>query len=130
MNYSRREIMRGLSLGAGSALLTPLLRQLQLQAGGAQSAFPSRFVFVVKSSGIVPEGVTPPAFQEMEAHPDLFNADLTKAALPKSMRALEPFKDQLFVRFLPGIVTCMVWLYIVLYNLVLIGPIKDCRLSR
>jgi hypothetical protein len=28
----------------------------------------------------------------------------------------KPFKDQLFVRFLPGIVTCMVWFYIVLYN--------------
>ncbi len=97
MNYSRRELMRGLSLGAGSALLTPLLRQLQLQASGAQDAFPSRFVFVVKSSGIVPEGVTPPAFQGMEARPDLFNADLTKVALPESMRALEPFKDQLSI---------------------------------
>jgi len=97
MNYSRREIMRGLSLGAGSALLSPLMRQVQLQADGGADDFPSRFVFVVKSSGIVPEGVTPAAFKGADSSPDLFEGDLTKVALPDSMRALEPFKDQLSI---------------------------------
>ena len=27
-----------------------------------------------------------------------------------------PFKDMIFIRFLPGICVCMVWLYIVNYN--------------
>lgn len=97
MNYSRREIMRGLSLGAGSALLSPLMRQVQLQADGGEDPFPDRFVFVVKSSGVVPEGITPPAFKDAEAGPGLFDADLTGVALPESMRALEPFKDQLSI---------------------------------
>lgn len=97
MNYSRREIMRGLSLGAGSALLSPLMRHVQLQADGRGDLFPSRFVFVVKSSGIVPEGITPAAFRSAGASPDLVNADLTRVALPESMGALEPFKDQLSI---------------------------------
>ncbi|MGB0333050.1 MAG: DUF1552 domain-containing protein, partial [Planctomycetota bacterium] len=97
MNYSRREIMRGLSLGAGSALLSPLMRHVQLQADGRGDLFPSRFVFVVKSSGIVPEGITPAAFKGAGASPHLVNADLTQVALPESMGALEPFKDQLSI---------------------------------
>ncbi len=97
MNYSRREIMRGLSLGAGSALLSPLMRQVQLQADGRADLFPSRFVFVVKSSGIVPEGITPAAFKDAGASSGLVNADLTEVALPESMAALEPFKDQLSI---------------------------------
>ncbi len=97
MIHSRRDILRGLSLGAGSALLTPLMRQVQLQADGDPERFPSRFVFVVKSSGIVPDGVTPPAFKDLEERAELFAGDLTKVALPPSMQALEPFKDQLAV---------------------------------
>lgn len=97
MNYSRRDIMKGLSLGAGSALLSPLLQQIQRQADGELRTLPSRFVFVVKSSGIVPEGITPTAFQGKEITPGLFDEDLTKVALPPSMRALEPFKDQLAI---------------------------------
>ena len=27
-----------------------------------------------------------------------------------------PFKDQVFIRFLPGICVCMIWLYVVYYN--------------
>ncbi|MFT5291747.1 MAG: hypothetical protein ACI8QC_002601 [Planctomycetota bacterium] len=97
MIYSRRDIMRGLSLGAGSFLLTPLLKQIQLQAEGDATAFPSRFVFVVKSSGIIPAGITPEAFKGKETSKTLFQGDLTKVALPASMKALEPFKDQLSI---------------------------------
>lgn len=97
MNYSRRELMRGLSLGAGGFLLAPLLRQVELQAEGDAAAFPNRFVFVVKSSGIVPEGITPDAFKGKDSSVTRFDEDLTKVALPASMQALEPFKDQLAI---------------------------------
>lgn len=97
MIHSRRDILRGLSLGAGGTLLTPFLRQVELQAAGAPEAFPNRFVFVVKSSGIVPDGITPDAFKGNDSASSLVNNDLTKVALPASMQALEPFKDQLSI---------------------------------
>lgn len=97
MNHSRRDIMKGLSLGAGGALLSPLLKQIQRQVDGKAGGFPNRFVFVVKSSGIVPEGITPTAFKGAKASPNLIDEDLTQVALPPSMRALEPFKDQLAI---------------------------------
>ena len=93
MPQTRREILKGLSLGAGGFLLTPLLQQVQLQAAGNEQALPQRFVFVVKSSGVVPEGVTPESLQGDTAT----NQSLQGVALPKSMAALEPFKDQLAI---------------------------------
>ena len=97
MNITRRDAFKNLSLGAGAFLLAPFLRQVQLQAAGNSLAIPNRFVFVVKSSGIVPNGITPEAFKDQESSSSLFNQDLTKVALPSSMRALEPFKDQLSI---------------------------------
>lgn len=93
MPQTRREILKGLSLGAGGFLLTPLLQQVQLQAAGNEQALPQRFVFVVKSSGVVPEGVTPESLQGDTAT----NQSLQGVALPKSMAALAPFKDQLAI---------------------------------
>ena len=97
MNVTRRDAFKNLSLGAGAFLLSPFLRQVELQAAGNSLAIPNRFVFVVKSSGIVPNGITPEAFKDQESSSSLFNQDLTKVALPSSMRALEPFKDQLSI---------------------------------
>lgn len=97
MNFTRRDTLKSLSLGAGSFLLTPFLQQIQLQAAGDANAFPSRFVFVVKSSGIVPDGITPEAFKGKDAADHLIDRDLTKVPLPPSMQALEPFKDQLAI---------------------------------
>ncbi len=97
MIYTRRDIFRGLSLGTSAALLTPFLRQVQAQVDGAPSGFPNRFVFVVKSSGIVPEGITPEAFRGKDTSDKLFNKDLTQTLLPAPMQALEPFKDQLSI---------------------------------
>jgi hypothetical protein len=93
MPQTRRHTLKSLSLGAGSFLLTPFLNQVQLQAAGNASALPKRFVFVVKSSGIVPEGITPEPFAGENAR----NESLADVALPKSMAALEPFKDQLSI---------------------------------
>jgi len=91
MATTRRNLLRGLSLGAGSCLFDPLLRQVQAEADGRSDHAPMRFVFVVKSSGIVPEGITPEAFVGSEAR----NEKLDGVRLPESMSALEPFKDQL-----------------------------------
>ncbi|MFN7734008.1 MAG: DUF1552 domain-containing protein [Pirellula sp.] len=97
MTMTRRNAFRNISLGAGAFLLSPLLRQVELQAAGNSLAIPNRFVFVVKSSGIVPDGITPEALKGQDSSNSLFNQDLTNLALPSSMRALEPFKDQLSI---------------------------------
>ena len=97
MNPTRRHALKNLSLGAGSFLLSPFLRQVELQAAGSSNALPNRFVFVVKSSGIIPDGITPDAFKGKDSSSRLFNQDLTNVSLPSSMRALVPFKDQLSI---------------------------------
>lgn len=97
MNLTRRDTLRNLSLGAGAFLLTPFLRQIEIQAAGNPSSIPNRFVFVVKSSGIIPDGITPDALKGKDSSGSLFSQDLKDLALPSSMRALEPLKDQLSI---------------------------------
>ncbi len=90
---TRRDLLRGFSLGAGGLLLGPLMNQIRLKAEGLQAAIPKRFVFVVKSSGITPEGVTPVGLQGDVA----VQQSLQDLQLHPSMSALEPFKDQLSI---------------------------------
>ncbi|MGC6443622.1 MAG: DUF1552 domain-containing protein [Rubripirellula sp.] len=91
MTITRRHLLQGVTLGAGSGLFTPFLSQLKAQADGTDGQFPTRFVFVVKSSGIVPDGITPAKFEGKAA----CNESLEGVELPASLSALEPFKDQL-----------------------------------
>lgn len=97
MHFTRRDTLRNLSLGAGAFLLTPFLRQIEIQAAGNTISIPNRFVFVVKSSGIIPDGITPDALKGKDSSGSLFSQDLKDVSLPSSMRALEPFKDQLSI---------------------------------
>jgi hypothetical protein len=95
MTHSRRGILRGMSLGAGGFLLTPFLRQAELHAGGNVKSLPSRFVFVVKNSGIWPSAITPEEFKPSGS--DAINSSLTKTTLPPSLKPLEPFQNQLSI---------------------------------
>lgn len=95
MSNSRRNFCKGLSLGAGSFLLAPLLEAVENNANGNAEALASRFVFVVKNSGIWPEAITPHEFKANGSN--ALNASLTNATLPPSMSALEPYKNQLSI---------------------------------
>ena len=71
MPYSRRQILKNLSVGGASLAMAPFVRSLQVHAAGKDEALPKRFVFVVKSSGIdkhnlVPEGLARPALGRPE----------------------------------------------------------------
>ena len=92
----RRTFLKGLTLGSGGTLLTPMLGQLGLQAAGAdRKAFPQRFVFVVKSSGIIPERLEPESLKpELEDKGLFVNEPLDDHKLPATLEPLEPFKDQ------------------------------------
>jgi hypothetical protein len=95
MTHSRRSFLTGLSLGAGSFLFAPFLQAVERQAKGDVKALPSRFIFVVKNSGIWPDAITPQEFKASGSN--AVNASLTKATLPPSMAALEPFKNHLSI---------------------------------
>lgn len=92
---SRRRFFRQLSLGSSGMLLAPLVRQLSAEAAAAEEAFPQRFVFLVKSSGLTPSAVTPDALLDVEVGGGTpFRTALKDHVLPDSLKALEPFKDQ------------------------------------
>ena len=61
MKTTRRQLLKGLTLGGGSVIFQPLISQLAAQASG-ESAFPQRFIFVVKSSGLTPGHIVPENF--------------------------------------------------------------------
>ncbi len=116
MNKTRRQLLKGISLGSGSLVFSPLIRQLAAQAAGKE-AFPQRFVFVVKSSGLTPGHIVPKNFKDdyivqkesyiagegytsgaqMKDCDKLIKRSLKGAVLNDSMTSLEPFKDRLTI---------------------------------
>ena len=57
MNASRRNVLKGLSLGAGSVLLPAMVRQLHAQTSA--TTMPKRFVFVLQNNGFQPWAAQP-----------------------------------------------------------------------
>ena len=113
---TRRDLLKGFTLGGGSLVLSPLVTQLAAQAAGKES-FPQRFVFVVKSSGLTPGHIVPDNFADdyivqkdsyiagegytsgvqMKDCDKFISRSLKGAKLNDSMKALEPFKDRLTI---------------------------------
>src|SRR5262245_60578389 len=58
MTFTRRTLLRGMSLGAGTVLLAPILRELEAHAAGF-AAQPKRFVFMLQSQGLQSWAVQP-----------------------------------------------------------------------
>ena len=96
MHCQRRTFLKGLSLGSGAALISPMLQQMSLEAAGAnRKQFPQRFVFVVKSSGIIADRIEPEFLQSKIKAGGYLNESLVKHPLADTLKPLEPFKDQL-----------------------------------
>ena len=113
---TRRSLLKGLTLGSGSLVFAPLVNQLSAQAAG-EKAFPQRFVFVVKSSGLTPGHIVPKNMEDelidqkesyiagegytsgvqMKDNTRYFSRSLKDAVLNDSMKSLEPFKDRLTI---------------------------------
>ena len=93
----RRRFLKTTSLGCGSALLSQIASRIGAEAAGVKrEQLPQRFVFVVKSSGIIPEKLNPPSLQEKLSDNSAFVSEsLTGHKLPETLAPLEPFKDQL-----------------------------------
>jgi hypothetical protein len=99
MSHSRRQFLQSASLASGSVLLQPMLQRMALEAAGVeQSKMPQRFVFVVKSSGIIPEKLEPPTLQSTIADKTkAVNVSLADHSLPETLQPLQPFQKKLAI---------------------------------
>jgi hypothetical protein len=97
MTISRRSLLQGLTLGAGSALLLPMLRQLELQANGVQK-FPLRFVFVLQNNGFHPWAAQPEGIELTDPGPDkVVDLPLEGHKLPADLSPLEAHKRRVTI---------------------------------
>ncbi|MFP6762307.1 MAG: DUF1552 domain-containing protein [Planctomycetaceae bacterium] len=93
---TRRSVLKGVTLGAGSLALQPFLNHfVQLDADDADQKLPRRFVFVVKASGLQAEFINPQGLQHGGGR--LIDESLTDRTLAPTMAALEPFRDRLTI---------------------------------
>jgi len=97
MDKTRRDFLKHVSLGAGGVLLSPMLERFAAEAAGATSGeLPQRFVFVVKSSGIIPKSVEPESLTpQLADRAKYVNAPLADHKLAPTLAPLEPLKDHL-----------------------------------
>lgn len=65
MTMTRRSLLRGISLGAGSVLLSPILKEIEANAAGV-AAQPKRFVFFLQSQGLQSWAVQPKEIQRKD----------------------------------------------------------------
>jgi hypothetical protein len=99
---TRREMLKGLTLGAGAALLAPILNDLRAQADGVKT-LPKRFVFMLQSQGLQGWAVKPKEIQRSGGDEKLIGVDhlvtrsLKGLTLPEDIAALQPFQDRLTI---------------------------------
>lgn len=98
MHSDRRQFLKGVSFGAGSLVLAPLVHQLQAHAAGTADR-PQRFVFVLEGNGlpwqqIMPAGITRPKDSDRNS---IVTLPIGDRALPKALEPLSPWKDRVTV---------------------------------
>ena len=98
MAVTRRELLRGLSFGAGAVVLSPVLAQIQVQAAGTAGAA-KRFVFVLEGNGLPWEQITPVGIKrEKTSNRDkIVNIAMGNHELPKALEPIAAWKDRLTV---------------------------------
>lgn len=116
ISSTRRDMLKGVTLGSGTLVLSPLVSQLAAQVSGSKE-FPQRFVFVVKSSGLTPGHIVPETFVDdyivqkesyiagegytsgvqMKDCDRFIRRPLKDAVLNESMKSLQPYRDRLTI---------------------------------
>jgi len=100
---TRRSMLKGLSLGAGTTLLSPLLAQLAAHAAGDEkTAVHRRVVFVVQSNGMNPNHLVPVGVKrrsdgrnERPTNSQVEEFSLKDKTLHTALEPLSPFQDRL-----------------------------------
>lgn len=99
--FTRRDALRSISLGAGAAAFTPFLNSTALAATGDQGAMPKRFVFAIKASGIDKENLVPKGvevdFDRNVVRDRLVAVSLQDRGLPTILEPFDTLRDQLTV---------------------------------
>jgi len=98
MTMNRREILKGVTLGAGGALLSPLLSRIEAEAAGRDTR-PTRFVFVVEGNGlrpyhVVPEGIQ---FKPQKNREQFEEFPLAGTKLPLGLEPVAEFQDKMTI---------------------------------
>lgn len=98
MHMNRREALKGLSLGAGGVLLSPILQQIQAQASGV-AKHRQRFVFVLEGNGLNWPQITPATIQrgKEKDRTNLIDIPITEHELPTALQPIKSFQDRLTV---------------------------------
>ncbi|QDU28587.1 hypothetical protein ETAA8_36900 [Anatilimnocola aggregata] len=108
---TRRSLLKGIALGTGTTLLSPILAQIAAQAAGDEKQTNrKRIVFVVQSNGmnpshLVPVGIKrrPDGRNERPTNDLLEELSLKNQELHPALQPLTPFRDRMaFVQGLSG----------------------------
>ena len=97
---TRRDLLKGVALGAGTTLLTPILGQLAAHAAGDEKAVHrKRIVFVMQSNGMNPAHLLPSGLKVPQnghwSNTTLEELSLKDKTLHPALEPLTPFKDRL-----------------------------------
>lgn len=103
MSMNRRDVLKGVTLGASSMLLSPILGKMQAFASGRAVA-PKRFVFVVESNGVPPEQLAPSGIrrarrqqQALNGPEEMVDVSLADRDLPVSLEPVADYKDRITI---------------------------------
>ncbi len=103
MTTGRRDVLKGLTLGAGGLVLAPILSRLEARAAG-RAVTAKRFVFVVESNGVPPQQLAPsgvtrkPRAQRPGDGPEtLVDLPLRGRELPFSLAPVKPWQDRVTI---------------------------------
>jgi Protein of unknown function (DUF1552) len=103
MTLNRREVLKGMTLGAGSLLLSPILARIQTRAAG-KPVTAKRFVFVVESNGVRPEQMAPSGIQRkprpqrpLNGPEGLIDVSLSDRDLPFSLEPIKQWQDRVTI---------------------------------
>ncbi len=102
-DFSRRELLKNLSLGTGCAALAPFVANMQSLAAGKPEKLPKRFVFIARANGLLPYGIQPVGLEGRTNGPantivrntKMTTLDLGDYDLHQTMKSLEPLKAKI-----------------------------------
>ena len=98
---NRRDFLRTTVLGAGAMALAPSFNQLFAAPSGGASGIPRRFIFIRKSSGLVPSETAPLNLsaedKALDDQKQPLELDLDKCELPKWLQGLDAHKENMTI---------------------------------
>ena len=103
MALNRRDLLKGFTLGAGGAMLSPLVAHAKAKATQPDKR-PMRFVFVVESNGFTPSQAAPVGHtrktrnqRPLDGNKELIDFSLKDQKLPPALEPLAPWQDKVTI---------------------------------